>query len=90
MQTEEQWTKSLIAEYVRVQTKGVDGDMPLPAGFCREYRFWRVMFYTGIISCLMGLLAAGFLNIADKVSGALFFDRSLSCDVDSEILVWFR
>ena len=38
-ETEEQQMHSLIAEYVRVAEKGVDGDMPLPAGFAREYRF---------------------------------------------------
>jgi hypothetical protein len=66
-ETEEQWTQSLIAEYVRVAEKGVDGDMPLPAGFCREYRFGRMMFFSGVFGCFMGLLGAGFLNIADKV-----------------------
>jgi hypothetical protein len=35
---EEQWTKSLIAQYVAVREKGVDGDMPPPLGFGRERR----------------------------------------------------
>lgn len=65
-ETEEQQMHSLIAEYVRVAEKGVDGDMPLPAGFAREYRFWRMMFYAGLFGCFMGVLGACFLNVADE------------------------
>jgi hypothetical protein len=37
--SEEQWTKSLLADYQRNVNKGVDGDLPLPGGFGREPRF---------------------------------------------------
>ena len=36
--SEEQFTKSLIGEYVKNVGKGVDGDMPLPGGFGQEKR----------------------------------------------------
>ncbi len=42
--TEEQWTKSLLANYAQVAEKGVDGDMPPPEGFGREQRSWRFRF----------------------------------------------
>jgi hypothetical protein len=44
--SEEQWTKSLIADYMRNVNKGVDGDLPLPGGFGREYRC--VSFCSGL------------------------------------------
>ena len=36
--SDEEWTRSLIGQYVKVDEKGVDGDVPYPAGFAREKR----------------------------------------------------
>lgn len=36
--SEEEWTKSLIGKYVKIGEKGIDGEVPLPAGFARESR----------------------------------------------------
>jgi hypothetical protein len=65
--SEEQWTQSLLAQYVAVSEKGVDGDMPPPLGFGRERRFWRMMFFAGLLGCLMGCVGCAFLNVADEV-----------------------
>ena len=41
---EPNWTDKYVAEYVSYKSRGVDGDMPMPAGFTREYRLIIMCF----------------------------------------------
>ena len=68
--TEEQWTQRLLETYNKAAEAGVEGDIPLPAEFARNYDFWKTMFVTGAIGTVLGLAGLGFLNFADYVSRA--------------------
>lgn len=78
--SDEQWTKSLINQYAQIADKGVDGDMPLPAGFGRERRFWRMLMLSGFLGCIMGLIGCCFLNLADE--GPKFWTNDLEKQVE--------
>ena len=60
-------TNAIIADYVEVAGKGNEGDMPFPPGFGNKLKFWKVIFFAGLVSCFMGLASAAFMNIADEV-----------------------
>jgi len=49
-ESDEAWTRHLIDSYIYGEEKGSVGDIPLPAGFAQEWRFWRIIF----ISMAMG------------------------------------
>ena len=59
--------------YVLAKNKGVEGDLPLPAEFARVIDFWKTMLAVGVIATVLGLGALLFLNVADFVSGVLWF-----------------
>ena len=61
------WTNRLITEYIKVEDNSREGDVPLPAAFAQERRFWKVMLIVGVIGCVMGLAGSGFMNTADYV-----------------------
>ena len=62
---EEDWTAKLLDEYVRVAHKYRDGDVPLPAAFGRESRFWRLMVINALSGGIMGLAGCGLMNAAE-------------------------
>ncbi len=66
-----QFTKAVIKEYVKHRESGFQGDVPLPPGFARKSEFWKVIFLSGCVACFMGLAAAGFMNLVDKVRASL-------------------
>eukprot|EP00606_Chrysophyceae_sp_TOSAG23-5_P000118 GSChrysophyteH2.ASY1.ANO1.959.1 assembled CDS len=88
-ESDEAWTKSLIDAYVYGEEKsGREGDIPMPAGFGREKRFWRVTILSGVQGIIMGCMAIPFMNAADYVpewwvnSGDVnndFFDDASNC-----------
>jgi hypothetical protein len=61
------FTKSVLNDYRRVENEGNDGDVPLPKGFARQYKFWKLIFWGGIVACFMGVASAAFMNFADEV-----------------------
>ena len=65
--TDEAWTKQLIDNYIYGEEHGRDGDVPLPAAFAQDAGFWKTMFLSGIVGCLMGLAGTGFMNVVDYV-----------------------
>jgi hypothetical protein len=65
---DERWTQQLLETYSNAQTKGVDGDVPLPAEFARNIEFWKTMIIVGLVASLLGLISLVFLNVADFVS----------------------
>jgi hypothetical protein len=70
------FTKAVIGDYTRIAEEGNEGDIPLPSGFARKYKFWKIVFWGAAVSCLIGVAAAAFLNFADEVSylpAVLFF-----------------
>lgn len=62
------FTKAVIAEYSRVDKEGNEGDVPLPSGFARKFKFWKLMFFAGLVACVMGVICAIFMNIGDEVN----------------------
>eukprot|EP01035_Chromulina_nebulosa_P017929 gene17929-23551_t len=65
---EEEWTRNLLETYNAAANRGVEGDIPLPAEFARNYEFWKAFIIVGLIAALLGLAALAFLNIVDYVS----------------------
>lgn len=61
------FTKSVIADYTKVSSEGNEGDIPFPEGFCNTYPFIQIIFWVGIVACIMGIMAAGFMNFTDEV-----------------------
>ena len=67
-ESDEAWTKHLIDSYIYGEEKsGRVGDIPMPAGFAREFRFWRVTILSGTLGLLMGLFGVLFMNVAEYV-----------------------
>jgi hypothetical protein len=60
-------TNAIIGDYVEVAEKGNEGDMPFPPGFGNKFKFWKVIFFSGLVACFMGVAAAAFMNIGDEV-----------------------
>eukprot|EP00605_Chrysophyceae_sp_TOSAG23-4_P001239 GSChrysophyteH1.ASY1.ANO1.1350.1 assembled CDS len=87
------WTKSLIDSYVYAEEKsGREGDIPMPAGFAREKRFWRVTILSGVLGIIMGFMGVGFMNAAEYVPKFWIdngeFDDVEDCDYNAGKLYW--
>lgn len=67
MDNEDAWTRRLMDEYGENLKKGVEGDVPLPAGFAGESAFWRALFWSATFGVVMGFVGLGFLNVADRI-----------------------
>ena len=67
MDNEDAWARKLMDEYGNNLKKGVEGDIPAPAGFAGESNFWRAMFWSAIFGVVMGFVGLGFLNVADRI-----------------------
>ena len=62
------WTGRLIKAYAAVEEADQrEGDIPLPSGFAREWRFWRLIAASSLIGGFMGLIAVGFMSLVDHV-----------------------
>lgn len=61
------FTKAVLSDYQRVDQEGNEGDIPLPKGFASTYKFWKIIFWGGLVSAFMGIAAAAFMNFADEV-----------------------
>ena len=62
------FTKAVISDYRRVDEEGNDGDVPLPSGFARKWKFWKSIFWGGLVATFMGVASAAFMNFTDEVS----------------------
>ena len=87
------WTKSLIDSYVYAEEKsGREGDIPMPAGFAREKRFWRVTILSGVMGIIMGFMGVGFMNAAEYVPKVWIdngeFDDVEDCYYNAGKLYW--
>lgn len=57
---EEEWTKSLLVKYEKVEEKSVaQGSMPQPAAFAQEINFWKAFFFACFLGALLGLCTLG-------------------------------
>lgn len=61
------FTKSVIREYVKHNEEGNEGDLPLPTGFARKKKFWKLIILVSLIAAFIGLAACGFMNFVDKI-----------------------
>ncbi len=61
------FTKAVISDYKRVAEEGNEGDIPLPPGFARKYKFWKLIFFGALVATFMGVASAAFLNFGDEV-----------------------
>jgi hypothetical protein len=65
-QSDEAWTKHLLDSYLHGEEKAErDGDIPMPAGFGREKRFWKITLLSCVMGMFMGVVGVGFMNAAD-------------------------
>lgn len=65
---EDTWVQDIMNDYIfKAPAKGMDLDVPLPGGFAKELRFWKVAGVSTGLGILMGLLGLCFLNITDHV-----------------------
>lgn len=62
------FTKAVISDYRRIDEEGNEGDLPLPPGFARKWKFWKIVFWGGLCATFMGVASAAFLNFGDEVS----------------------
>lgn len=67
------FTNNLIDEINTVNNKGNEGDLPISPGFARKRKFWRLIFYTMLLSAFMAVAASLFMNVADQVRERIFF-----------------
>lgn len=56
------------------------GDSPLPLAFSSKREFWILMFWSGLLGGLMGLIDAGFLNAVDQIP-----KEWASCDYSTNV-----
>jgi hypothetical protein len=61
-------TKAMLQDIEKIAEQGPEGDMPLPDGFAHERMFWRLLFWNAVVACIMGLIGAAFMNVADEVN----------------------
>lgn len=61
------WMKTLVNQYEELSLKGIQGDVPPPAAFARDFDFWKAMGFAGVVGALLGLLSLIFLNFADTI-----------------------
>jgi len=92
-ESDEAWTKHLIDSYVYGEEKaGREGDIPMPAGFGREFRFWRVTLLSGTMGLIMALAGVVFMNAADYVPQLWVnngnFDEASDCDFNAGKPYW--
>ena len=62
-----EFTKAVIEDYVEHAQPAQEGEMPLPAGFARKAKFWKILFLGGVCSIIIASLAALFINMVDNV-----------------------
>lgn len=67
-----QYTNALIEQYTK-HNEGHDGDLPMQTGFARKAKFWKVILLLSVVSGIMGLVAAGFMNAVEQVIRYLDF-----------------
>lgn len=66
--SDEAWTRTLIEAYAYGEAHDPRvGDVPLPKGFGREKRFWRMIIIVSFLGATMGVVAVAFMHVADKV-----------------------
>lgn len=63
-----QYTKAIISEYAKHADRDNEGDLPLPAGFARKYKFWKIIVISGMIALFLGVAISGFQNFIDEVN----------------------
>jgi len=89
---DEAWTKQLIDNYIYGEEHGRDGDVPLPAAFAQDSGFWKTMFLSGVIGCIMGLAGTGFMNVVDYVPSLWIdngeFDEASDLQYNAGKLYW--
>jgi hypothetical protein len=51
---------------VKVNTES-EGELPLQTGFARHSKFWKVAFLLILVAGFMGMVTAGFMNVAEEV-----------------------
>lgn len=61
------FTNQIVQEITAVQSQGNEGDIPVSPGFARTKKFWRLIFYTVLVSAFMGVATAAFMNFSDQV-----------------------
>lgn len=61
------FTKEVVKQYNIVSEEGNSGDIPFPDGFLGTSGFLKVMFFVCLVSCIMGVVAAGFMNFVDQI-----------------------
>jgi hypothetical protein len=69
---DEQYTRSIITEYIKMSEKGNEGDIPLPAGFANKPEFWKLMFIAGSFGAVMAFVGIAFITFTDNVSFIYF------------------
>lgn len=65
--SDEAWTKNLLETYYLAANTGVEGDIPIPADFARNYEFWKAFIVATLNGAFIGLVALGFLNFSDRI-----------------------
>ncbi|KAJ1419428.1 chloride channel, partial [Ochromonadaceae sp. CCMP2298] len=60
-----QYTNALIDQYQRHNED--NGDLPLQTGFARKAKFWKLALLVTMVSSVMGLVAAAFMNVTDEI-----------------------
>lgn len=92
-ESDEAWTRSLIDSYIYGEEKsGREGDIPMPEGFARERRFWRLTTLSGVLGVVVGVFAVGFMNAVDYTPTLWVdngdFDEASDCNYYAGKLIW--
>lgn len=60
-------TESVYESVVETALDAPSGDSPFPLAYSSTKKFWVMMFWSGLIGAVMGLVDTGFLNAADEI-----------------------
>lgn len=91
--SDEAWTRTLIEAYAYGEENDPRvGDVPLPKGFGREGRFWRMIIIVSLLGATMGIFAVGFMHAADKIPSMWVdngdFDEPKDCQYNQGKWYW--
>lgn len=73
-----EFTKKVITDYVSHAEDAQGGELPLPTGFARKARFWKIVVLGGATAVVIAGFAAMFINMIDNVRAI----KATNCVVD--------
>lgn len=74
-----EFTKKAIENYVEHGSPAQEGELPLPAGFARKAKFWKIVFLGSVLGIFIALAASLFVNMIDNIP-----EKYATCDFDHD------